>query len=250
MICTKTQGFGENGNPSYKAQGLKGHTGIDVKCEFDSPVEFPIVDFDRAYVSLVLDKEHPAADGSNYWCVNAIVERANGEVFEFQIGHLNKIFVRPGLMLTPGYVIGTEGNHGIVYEGHRIISIAEENIGIQDGHHRHYQKRLLNKVSQAIQGKNYISGWKQVLYVTPGDERFLEVINYDNGFHGCVDPQGELDRYEAHKATLPGYIAPVGPTVPVSLHEPDLNREPTADELNWFQYVVYLIKQWASKRKV
>jgi hypothetical protein len=49
-----------------------------------------------------------------------------------------------------GEVIGTEANHGPVYEGNMPITLAMQAVGDKRGAHRYYQKRPLTKISRPM----------------------------------------------------------------------------------------------------
>ena len=82
-----------------------------------------------------------------------------------------------------GDTLGKEGNHGIVYSGNILITLAMQKAGDQRGHHRHYQKRPVIK-TKTLKGTG--------LQGTPSPYRdpdgfYYQVYNYENGFDGCID---------------------------------------------------------------
>lgn len=181
MICTEGQPFAANFNPSYGLSGLEGHTGQDWSCGFGTPIHSNYA----GYVYKVLTVEHPSNDGSGFTGVFMIVDD-DKECFEWLVGHCNPSVVAD-TWIKKGDLIGTEANHGEVYSGNIQITLAMQAAGDQRGAHRHYQKRPISKsktVSQpALSASNDLAG----LYRSP-DGFYYPVWNYNNGFHGCVDP--------------------------------------------------------------
>lgn len=185
MICTYQQGFGQNSNNSYHANGLLGHTGIDVKCGFGAPITAQF----SGLAYKVLTKENPANDGSGFTGVFQIVD--NGiECFEWLVGHCNPL-VAEGKYVTKGETIASEANHGTVYSDGIRITLAMQQAGDTRGNHRHDQKRLVRPVTQTRLGYHYLTEHSD----GPGggfyrslDGFYYEIFNYDAGYHGCIDP--------------------------------------------------------------
>lgn len=172
--CVEGQGFGQNANPSYHTDGLIGHTGIDVACGYGSPIQ-ALCD---GYVYSLFPIDHPASDG--YTAVFTLVTTPL-ETFEFSYGHVSEIDCSIGQSVRAGQVIAKEGNHGTVYSGNILITLAMQAAGDQRGHHRHYQKRPVIKTS-LIRG--------EVLQDAKGpynDGSYYQIYDYDNGFNGCID---------------------------------------------------------------
>lgn len=173
--CVEGQGFGQNFNPSYHLGGLIGHTGIDVNCGWASP----IAALCSGIVYSTYPVEHPASDG--YTAVFTLVETPL-ETFEFSYGHVSEIDCTIGQQVKVGDVIAKEGNHGTVYSGNTLITLAMQAAGDHDGHHRHYQKRPVFKTKNP--------GTNQVLTTANGayyNDGFYQVYDYQNGFNGCVN---------------------------------------------------------------
>lgn len=181
MQCTEGQGFAANYNPSYSLAALRGHTGIDITCGFGTPITS---NYD-GYVYKVLTVEHPSNDGSGFTGVFLIVDDGI-ECFEWLVGHCNPS-VSEGTRVKKGDLIGTEANHGEVYAGNTEITLAMQSAGDQRGAHRHYQKRPIQKSktvsTPALSATDDLPG----LYRDP-QGNYYPVWNYNNGFHGCVDP--------------------------------------------------------------
>jgi Putative peptidoglycan binding domain/Peptidase family M23 len=174
--CVEGQGFGQNFNPSYHAGGLLGHTGRDVNCGYGTPIG-SLCD---GYVYSTFPIEHPASDG--YTAVFTLVETPL-ELFEMSYGHVSHIDCFIGQHVHKGDVLAKEGNHGTVYVGNILITLAMQAAGDQRGSHRHYQKRLLKKVRRTDPTKRYLQTAEGLYY----DGFYYEILNYDNGFNGCVD---------------------------------------------------------------
>jgi hypothetical protein len=177
MLCYRGQNFGSNANPTYAAGQLKGHPGIDTSCGWGSSIT---AHFD-AYVYKVLTPERPANDG--YTAVCMIVDDGI-ELFEWIVGHCNPT-VKQGQMVAKGDVIGTEANHGLVYSGNILITLAMQRAGNQSGHHRHYQKRPLLKVKQVTGTPLYT---RNSDFVRALDGRYYQVWEPNNGYNGCISP--------------------------------------------------------------
>lgn len=173
-----TQGFGKEFNSVYASQGLLGHPAID----FVSYVSDEILTcVDGAYTYKTINKNNP--DLSKYRCIYQVAEFIEG-VFEFSFGHCNDIHC----ILGPaelGKGIGTMGNTGEVYAGGREITTAEKKAGSKLGTHLHLQCRKVQKVTQIRGGHQYLNlenGEELVL-----DGFYFEVVNYYNGYNGCID---------------------------------------------------------------
>jgi hypothetical protein len=176
--CAIGQEFGANANPSYNGQGLKGHTGRDVDCGWASPIA--ALASGLVYSTYPID--HPALDG--YTAVFTIVNTPL-ETFEFSYGHVSEIDCLIGQQVKTGDIIAKEGNHGTVYSGNRLITLAEQAAGVHDAHHRHYQKRPTIKMLNTIPGKRYLQTAQGIYRDEMGF--YYEVYDYENGFNGCVD---------------------------------------------------------------
>jgi hypothetical protein len=179
--CVEGQGFGANFNPSYGLANLEGHTGQDWACGFGTPIHSPY----DGLVYKVLTKDNPSNDGTGFTGVFMIVDDGI-ELFEFLVGHCDPT-VAAGTRVKKGDIIGTEANHGLVYSGNIQITLAMQHAGDTRGHHRHYQKRPVSRsktiAQPALSAYNDVGGT-----YTDAEGFYYPIFNYNNGFHGCVDP--------------------------------------------------------------
>lgn len=177
ITCKLAQTFGANSNPNYAKAGLWGHPGIDEYCGYGTPIH-------SIYDGIVtlLWQPYYAADG--FTAVNILVDDGT-ECFEWQVGHLTPA-VQDGQSIHKGDLIGYEANHGPVYSGNRLITIAEQKAGNQEGAHRHYQKRPCMPVMPSSGGQ-LISKSNGGQYRDQGGFYYQE-FDSNNGYNGCVDP--------------------------------------------------------------
>lgn len=184
--CYPAQKFGENANPLYAGNGLKGHSGFDVHCGYGSTILSPV----SGKVFSTFQPERPATDG---FTMIAILVETELEIGEFQIGHVSEIDVKIGDTVTIGQPIGKEGNKGPVFSGNRLVTLADQRNGNHEGSHRHYQWRPVQTKNTRMTGVPCLS--QNITYpdrVTNGvyrDEQgfVYEVYDYKNGYVGCVD---------------------------------------------------------------
>ncbi len=210
--CKRTQGFGDNANPLYAGAGQKGHTGVDDTCGYGSKV----YSLKKGFVYKILDREHPAKDGSGYWGVFMISEE-NGQYFEWQIGHLSKIYCRVGDVVNPWDFIGEEGNRGGVYAGSVLITPAMQEAGDKRGSHRHYNKKLLTRVHESqFENKTgqWLTAYSETVALYKDSENYLYSVNdFRNGYNGSVDCAKDIEEgrknVEAHFATPPQHTPEV-----------------------------------------
>lgn len=175
--CIEGQGFGQNYNPSYKAGGLIGHTGIDESCGWQSPIH----SFYDGYCYKVRTVHNPSSDG---FTEVAMIVDDGLECFEWVVGHCDPL-ISEGTQVKKGDCIGSEANHGTIYSGNILITLAMQAAGDQRGHHRHYQKRPVMKVAKTMPGFQYLTASDGSIFY---DGNYYQVFNYNNGFNGCIDP--------------------------------------------------------------
>jgi murein DD-endopeptidase MepM/ murein hydrolase activator NlpD len=177
---TITQPFGANDNPLYASQGLKGHTAPD----FDVPWGSPIRACEDGLIYSVMNKDNP--DPTRYRAVYQLVQ--DGEVFyELCYGHMNDIYVRPGQRVMAGDIIGTVGNTGPVYHDGAPVSKEARLAGSHQGAHLHGpQVRPCRRVKVSSPTGQLLSDGFGVYRDAEG--HYFEVLNYQNGYNGCVAP--------------------------------------------------------------
>jgi peptidoglycan hydrolase-like protein with peptidoglycan-binding domain len=176
--CVISQGFGVN--PAVYAP-LAGHTGIDEGKGYGTAIHTPV----DMHVYKVLTVVHPSNDGSGFTGVFGIVDDGI-ELYELLIGHGDPS-VTMGQDVKAGDVIGTEANHGEVFQGGVQITLAEQAAGDHRGSHRHFQKRPVyksqTKNQPALSAYNDEAGTYRD---TEGN--YYPIWDYNNGFNGCVSP--------------------------------------------------------------
>lgn len=197
-ICIETQGFYDYKNNLYASliPPMKGHGGIDINCGYGTPIECPL----DGYVYSVFDDKRPAADG--YWAIFMICEY-KGQIGELCIGHVSKLFVDIGQTIKKGDVIALEGNHGVVYDGTTLITLAMQKAGDQRGHHRHWQWRPLKKSKTPI--GECLSDFTGRIY-TDKEGMVYQIPNWLNGYHGLSpiisDIISEYDAWKLNQAII------------------------------------------------
>lgn len=190
-------------NPAYAAAGQKGHTGVDDTCGFGSKVYSLKGNPKKALVYKILDREHPANDGSGYWGVFMIVQEADGRYCEWAIGHLSKIYVKVGDLVNPWDFIGEEGNRGIVYQDGVRITKEMQDAGDKRGAHRHYNKKYLKRMTEAERDTfrgayltEFSTSFPPNLY-RDAEGYYYGVLDYYNGYNGSVDCGTDVDEGRA-----------------------------------------------------
>lgn len=186
-----TQEFGAKANGSYEAAGLKGHSAIDYGVPWGMPI-FNTVD--DAYVFSTLNLENPNPE--KYRAVFTLFEPGDGFVYEVSYGHCSAIFAKPGTTIKAGTVIANVGNTGPVFSGGVQVTKEAKLAGSRTGAHLHYQVRKLEKVKKKT-GRQLIYDGNGVLKL---NGFYYEVVDYDNGFHGCIDPRPLFNSFTAQNA--------------------------------------------------
>jgi len=176
-----TQGFGANANPLYAGQGLRGHTSVDYYGAWGTPIQSCA---ERSYCYSVLNKDNP--DPTKYRSVYMIVELEGNRVDEISYGHANQILAEVGKFYDAGDTIMTMGNTGDVFAGGRKVTKEERLNGSKEGTHLHGpQVRACIKVTKTKSGKQYLQDAKGKF---KKDGFYFEIIDYQNGYNGCVAP--------------------------------------------------------------
>jgi hypothetical protein len=143
----------------------------------------------RTYVSTDITGINPASSCGKahlirvppgYTHLNA---RYRPRPLEVTYGHVSEIDCTIGQQVSAGDIIAKEGNHGVVYAGNVLITLAMQAAGDRRGNHRHYQKRPVIKTSQ-LRGVGLQTA--QGMY-RDAVGNYYQVYDYSNGFNGCVD---------------------------------------------------------------
>lgn len=171
-----TQGFAKNANPYYKGVGLKGHTGEDYIIGWKQPIEAVVSG--EVYSTLNFRN----SDTEAYRAVYQIVDTTEFS-YEVSYGHLDSTPVSKGQFIKQGEVIGYEGNYGMCYSGGKRVTPAQKKTG--RGSHLHFQVRKCKRVKSRERGKEYLRDSAKYL---KRDGYYYEVVDYDNGYNGCVSP--------------------------------------------------------------
>lgn len=173
-----TQYFAQNANTYYAEKGLQGHGAWDMTVKYGEPVYASI----SALCYSVINKANP--DLMRYRAVYQLVEEA-GIAYEVVYGHLGEIYAEEGQVLFKGQILGTESNTGDVASGGKKVTKEMKQAGSRAGSHVHFQVRLLKPVTARSARKTYLTNSKGVF---KKNGFYYEVVNYDNGFKGCIDP--------------------------------------------------------------
>lgn len=194
--ATISQRHGKNANPSYAAAGLLGHTSYDWDVPHGTPVPNCTA---KAYCYSILNKDNP--DPTKYRAVFFLVRAEDGWWYEISYGHLDKIYAVVGAIYDIGDIIGTAGNTGTVYAGERAVTKAERIRGSVAGTHLHGpQIRPLARIGKRTKRKAIYDA-KGLLKV---DGFYFEVLDYNNGYNGCVS----LAPFSTEKIAVKKLITP------------------------------------------
>lgn len=190
-LSTVSQKFGENANPLYAGQGLKGHTAYDFAVPWGTPIPACV----DGKVYSVMNKGNP--DPERYRAVFQLVQI--GDIFyEVSYGHMNDIYVEPGQEVKAGDIIGTVGNTGPVYHNGLAVTKEARLAGSHEGAHLHGpQVRPTRRVKVTAGGQLLSDGFG---VLRDADGYYFELIGYDNGENGCIDPGPLFSDLTADKA--------------------------------------------------
>ena len=178
-LSTVSQKFGENGNSLYAGQELKGHTTYDFAVPWGTPLPACV----DGPVYSVMNKGNP--DPEKYRAVFQLIQI--GDIYyEVSYGHMNDIYVEPGQIVKAGDIIGTVGNTGPVYHNGVAVTKEARLAGSHDGAHVHGPQVRPTRRVKATAGGQLLSDGFGVLRDAEG--YYFEVIDYGNGYNGCIDP--------------------------------------------------------------
>jgi murein DD-endopeptidase MepM/ murein hydrolase activator NlpD len=190
------QKFGGNANLYYSQNGLKGHPGLDLAQAYDRSITAS----HDGLVYKILNQDNP--DLSKYRAVCTIFEE-DGYVYEITYGHCNKIYTRVGDRVSAGDLVASMGNTGDVYSGGLSVPVSQRLTPPYPGTHLHLQLRKCVRVTSTQTGSQYLQAQDGGLY--HDKDGYIQVVDYENGFNGCIDPQPYLYSISGW-AKLPYYI--------------------------------------------
>lgn len=189
--ATITQHFGDNANGSYASDGLKGHTAIDLVSVYNSPILAAVT----GEVYSLMNKDNP--DPMKYRAVFQIYDDIDYS-YEVSYGHCNFIYAEEGKVYEQGQPLSglaSEGNTGTCYVGNHLISREEKLGGSTAGFHTHFQTRKCIRVTKRDPKKHYLENSEGRL---KRNDFYYEIVDYDNGYNGCVDPAPFLKDRPSH----------------------------------------------------
>lgn len=193
-----TQRFGDNANPLYKGQGLKGHTAYDYGVPYGTPIPNCVA---NAYCySRMHEGDKNLMD---YKAIFFLFEDETG-VYEISYGHLSGFVAEVGKTYQVGDIVGYVGNSGACYVGQHLVTETEKEAGSHAGAHLHGpQVRVLKKVKK-LTGAERIYDQNGLL---KKDGFYFEVPDYDNGYNSCVDPSRFFDTKLPSNTSVPFAVA-------------------------------------------
>ena len=188
-----TQKYEQNANSYYKEAGMVGHGALDVYCEYNETIYCAVA----GEVFAVRNKDNP--DLMRYRAVYTLIE-AQGRYYEVSYGHANLIFVKEGDIVEVGTPLMTGGNTGNVSTGGRKITKEDKLAGSKAGTHLHFQVREVIPTDTRNRNKQYLENSKGV-YKRNG--QYFEILDYNNGYLGCIDPMPFFNESYANDVQKP-----------------------------------------------
>lgn len=181
-LSSISQKFGDNANPLYSGEGLKGHPAIDFGVPYGAAIRAAV----DGPVAWVLNKGN--ADLSKYRAVGQIVDGGDGFLYEVSYGHCAEIYVSAGDYVHQGDVIAHVGNTGDVYSGSHYVTLAEKRAGSHAGAHLHFQVRkcVESKTSKAPKGQRLVTDDTGAYTLSNG--HFVMTADNLNGYNSCINP--------------------------------------------------------------
>jgi murein DD-endopeptidase MepM/ murein hydrolase activator NlpD len=187
-----TQKYAENATDVYKQSGRNGHGAFDIVGMEDKTIYAGC----DAYVYSVRNVD-PDGDPMVYSAIYTIVED-KGIFYELVYGHVKSSFVKPGEYIKKGQKIGIEGNRGYVASGGREVTREEKEKGSIAGSHLHLQLRMIAPTETKVKSATHLKDEKGYF---KRDGLYFVVLNYSNGFVGCIDLEPFMV-YESAVATI------------------------------------------------
>jgi hypothetical protein len=202
-----SQRFGDNANYSYSRDGLKGHTSYDWGMPWGAPIPNCVA---NAYCYSNMHLNDPIL--MDYRAVFFICESDDGKVYEVSYGHLSKHATVVGKTYQVGETIGYVGNTGDCFAGAHEVTEAEKRAGSHAGAHLHGpQLRPVKRVTRRTKSAGwYLQDANGFLKI---NGFFFEILNYTNGYNGCVSLAPFST--ETLASTYQAPVAPVTPSAPI-----------------------------------
>jgi murein DD-endopeptidase MepM/ murein hydrolase activator NlpD len=166
-----TQFFGEN-EALYSRFGMKGHNGIDLVAPHGSPM-YAIED-----ATVVNVNDDPKGFGKHVRIITY-----GTDCREWTYGHCAEILVKVGDTVSEGQKIATMGNTGFVVSG----ATPFWKVNPYAGTHLHLGLREVRRSR---------NGWSY-----PGSTVKIDVLNYQNGYKGAIDPVPWLNSAQSDEST-------------------------------------------------
>ncbi len=173
-----TQGYNDNANPLYKSEGMLCHGALDIGGDYGANIYSGTDCFLYSTINM-------GQSPDKYRAVYTLVDESDFS-YEVSYGHVIDCPHELRVNIKKGEVIAHMGNFGDVYSGDHKVTVEERLNGSVAGTHLHYQVRKCIRVEKRTNGKTYLQDSNGYIKLNG----FLyEVVDYDNGAHGCVDPK-------------------------------------------------------------
>lgn len=173
----QSQGFNQNKVSLYGDQGMTGHSGLDIVGNYGDIIYSAI---DCYLYSTINMGESP----DKYRAVYTIIDDKDFS-YEVTYGHVIECIQPLKQFVKAGTPIAKMGNFGDVFVGGRKVTKEEREQGSTAGTHLHFQVRKAIKVSKTQTGKKYLRDANGYI---KSEGMYYEVVDYNNGVNGCVDP--------------------------------------------------------------
>lgn len=179
-----TQGFMQNLNPLYHAEGLAGHTGVDSVKGYGQPI---IAD-NSGYVYKIFHANQAPSHWQAVYMLVPYPEYGADCFMEICSGHLSRVDVAEGQQILANQRIGLEGNFGDVYAQVVRITAAMQKAGDKRGSHEHcsYRPVKLIRGGQVQVGHFYLDKVDGGVY--RDSQGIYEVCITNAQTKGYVDP--------------------------------------------------------------
>lgn len=227
-----TQKFGENVAFYQQRFGVNGHQGTDiVSFHGDSlycPEDGVIV---RAYDS----NSGSITAGFGLWVLGNPDE--NGICLVHILWHtMSNLKCQYNQEVKKGEVLAYEGDSGAVYVNMLPVADVDKGKGSFPGTHLHWGNIKVKKVN--VPSLQSLTDLNRIAFEHNGF--FYDVLNQDNGFHGCTDPMlSEIIQYDEW---LLEQTKKVGEQIVVAL--PNMSPEQVGLTLSWFERLVNKLKDY------